>query len=229
MSKTNAHDGCGCACACRAPDNARRSLLTGALALVALAPATATRLAVAQEQPTAAKSTRKPEPGDKLAFMLGPKEGQQIQPGDIEAGKEPTLAYPMDPQTGKALVAKANLLTVVRLKPEELQPASAKNAADGIVAVLLAVHALRLSDHDAASEQDADRLQLPRLDLRRGQPWRRYPGAGHAAARDVAAGHSGRRAGGGRQVRRPARAADLLTPLAAPRTSPLERTTGRNA
>ena len=134
MSKTNAHDGCGCGCACRSPDSARRSLLTGALALVALAPATATRLAVAQEQATATKTTRKPEPGDKLAFMLGPKEGQPIQPGDIEAGKEPTLAYPMDPQTGKALVAKANLLTLVRLKPEELQPASAKNAADGIVA-----------------------------------------------------------------------------------------------
>lgn len=134
MSKTNAHDGCGCGCACRSPDNTRRSLLTGALALVVLAPATATRLAVAQEQPTAGKSTRKPEPGDKLAFMLGPKEGQQIRPGDIEADKEPTLAYPMDPQSGKALVAKANLLTVVRLKPEQLQPASAKNAADGIVA-----------------------------------------------------------------------------------------------
>lgn len=134
MSKTNAHAGCGCGCACRSPDNARRSLLTGALALVALAPATATRLAVAQEQTTATKTTRKPEPGDKLAFMLGPKEGQPIQPGDIEAGKEPTLAYPMDPHTGKALVAKANLLTLVRLKPEELQPPSAKNAADGIVA-----------------------------------------------------------------------------------------------
>lgn len=132
MIKPNGQD--RCACACQSPDNGRRSLLTGALALVALAPMAATRLATAQEPAAAGRTSQKPEAGDKLAFMLGPKQGQQIQPSDIELGKEPTLAYPMDPHSGKVLVAKANLLTVVRLKSEELQPASAKNAADGIVA-----------------------------------------------------------------------------------------------
>ncbi|HJU38292.1 MAG TPA: Rieske (2Fe-2S) protein, partial [Tahibacter sp.] len=34
----------------------------------------------------------------------------------------------------KVLVSRVGLLTVVRLKPETLKPASAKNAADGIVA-----------------------------------------------------------------------------------------------
>ena len=36
--------------------------------------------------------------------------------------------------TGKVLISKANLLTVVRLKPADLKPTSARNAADGIVA-----------------------------------------------------------------------------------------------
>lgn len=124
-----------CTCECPSPDHARRSLLGGALALVALAPIVGAGLtANAQEPATGSRAVRKPEPGDKLAFMLGPKQGQEIRPGDVEVGKEPILAYPMDPQSGTALTAKANLLTLVRLQPAQLQPASAKNAADGIVA-----------------------------------------------------------------------------------------------
>jgi Rieske Fe-S protein len=133
MSKQEKPRGCGCACAEQAPDSGRRSMLTGALALAALSPLSA---AQAQDAPAAADGaarSNKPEPGDKLAFMMGPKQGQQIQPADIEFGKEPTLAYPMDPATGKVLISKANLLTVVRLQPEQLQD-SAKNAAEGIVA-----------------------------------------------------------------------------------------------
>ncbi|MET0288237.1 MAG: Rieske (2Fe-2S) protein [Pseudoxanthomonas sp.] len=135
MSKQHQHRGCGCPCADKAPDNGRRSMLTGALALAALAP-----LAAAEAQEAAApaaagaRASNKPEPGDKLAFMMGPKQGQQIQPADIEIGKDPTLAYPMDGASGKVLISKANLLTVVRLAPDQLQPASAKNAAEGIVA-----------------------------------------------------------------------------------------------
>lgn len=108
------------------PDAGRRSVLTaGALALSALAIPGAV---LAQSA-----AVRKPEPGDKLAFMLGDRTGQEVKPDDVKVGAEPVLAYPLDP-SGKVLLAKANLLTVVRLSADQLQPASAKNAADGIVA-----------------------------------------------------------------------------------------------
>lgn len=112
-------------------------MLTGALALAALAPLAAVSggaQAQAAAQAPAATRSQKPEPGDKLAFMIGPKAGKEVKPADIEVGKPPVLAYPMDPATGKVLISKANLLTVVRLKPADLKPTSARNAADGIVA-----------------------------------------------------------------------------------------------
>jgi len=109
-------------------------MLGGALALAALAPLAGTAGdADAQDAAPPARS-QKPEPGDRLAFMIGPKQGKEVLPADVEVGAAPVLAYPMDPASGKVLISKANLLTVVRLKPDQLQPSSAKNAADGIVA-----------------------------------------------------------------------------------------------
>lgn len=135
MSETKEHGGCGCACADLPEDGGRRSMLSGALALAALAPmAMVSGAAGAQAAAPAATRSPKPEPGDKLAFMIGPKAGKEVKPADIEVGKPPVLAYPMDPTTGKVLISKANLLTVVRLKPADLKPTSARNAADGIVA-----------------------------------------------------------------------------------------------
>ncbi|KRA46333.1 Rieske (2Fe-2S) protein [Pseudoxanthomonas sp. Root630] len=135
MSETKEHAGCACACTDQPDDGGRRSMLTGALALAALAPmAMVSSAASAQAAAPAPTRGPKPEPGDKLAFMIGPKAGKEVKPADIEVGKPPVLAYPMDPATGKVLISKANLLTVVRLKPADLKPTSARNAADGIVA-----------------------------------------------------------------------------------------------
>ncbi|HEX7804044.1 MAG TPA: Rieske (2Fe-2S) protein [Pseudoxanthomonas sp.] len=127
---------CACSCACQPVDSGRRNMLSGALALAALAPAMGANLGANAQAAAPAAGTRsqKPEPGDKLAFMIGPKQGKEVLPKDIEIGKPPALAYPMDPQSGKVLISKANLLTVVRLKPVDLKPTSARNAADGIVA-----------------------------------------------------------------------------------------------
>ena len=120
-----------CACACVAHDPSRRSMMAGALAL-ALAPLGATSLsALAQGEPA---RSAKPEPGDKLAFMIGERKDQEIKPEDLVIGAEPTLAYPIDPATGKVLASRVSLLTVVRIKADALQATSAKNAADGIVA-----------------------------------------------------------------------------------------------
>ncbi len=125
-SQAPSDNACACCSAAGEPaDAGRRQMLTSALALAAMAPIAA----MAQEGE--AKRSTKPEPGDKLAFMLGEKQGKEILPADLKIGGEPTLAYPLDPTTGKALVSKAGLLVVVRLKPEDLKPGSAKNAADG--------------------------------------------------------------------------------------------------
>jgi Rieske Fe-S protein len=101
-------------------------VLTGALAL-AFASSVASGSARAERSP-------KPQAGDRLAFMVGERKDQEIKPADLEIGKEPTLAYPMDPATGKVLTSRVGLLVVVRLKPEDLQPSSQPNAAEGIVA-----------------------------------------------------------------------------------------------
>jgi rieske iron-sulfur protein len=118
-----------CRCACGDHDAGRRSVLTGALALAALAP-----LAALAQGEEAGKRGTKPEPGDHLAFMMGDKKDKPITPADLVVGATPTLAYPLDPATGKVLVSRVGLLTVVRLEPDQLKPAAAKNAADGIVA-----------------------------------------------------------------------------------------------
>lgn len=127
---------CACNCACQPADIGRRNMLSGALALAALAPVAGASFGANAQAvaPAAGTRSQKPEAGDKLAFMIGPKQGKEVLPTDIKVGEQPSLAYPMDPQSGKVLIAKANLLTVVRLKPADLKPASARNAADGIVA-----------------------------------------------------------------------------------------------
>jgi Rieske Fe-S protein len=124
------HSPCGCPCE-REPaghDPRRRQAIAGALA--AVVPLTA----LGQPAAGASGATRRPEPGDRLAFQAEDRQNQEIKPADLVLGAQPTLGYPVDPKTGKALVSKANLLTIVRIKPDALKPGSAKNAADGIVA-----------------------------------------------------------------------------------------------
>lgn len=120
-----------CACACADHDPSRRNMLGGALAL-ALAPLGATSMSALAQEPGA--RTNKPEPGDKLAFIMGPKKDQEIKPEDLKIGEQPTLAYPIDSVTGKVLASRVSMLTVVRIKADAITEKSAKNAADGIVA-----------------------------------------------------------------------------------------------
>lgn len=130
MNDPNPNPGCACAGLDQSTDSGRRQMLTGALSLAAVAAGSLPALA---ENGAPARSP-KPQPGDKLAYMMGPKVGQEILPADLKPGESPTLAYPLDPATGKALASKAGMLTVVRLKPEDMKPSSAANAADCIVA-----------------------------------------------------------------------------------------------
>lgn len=116
-------------CPCHQPNSIRRSLLTGGLALAVTPFGLVCKNSFAQ----VSRGT-KPQPGDHLAFMAGDRKDQEIKPADMIVGAAPTLAYPLDVAAGKVLASRAGLLTLARLKPEELKPSSKKNAADGIVA-----------------------------------------------------------------------------------------------
>ena len=122
-------------CVCQHHDPGRRELMRGAMAL-ALAPLAAMcGSALAQPGDAAAGGGRskRPEAGDHLAFMMGDRKGQKITPADVELGKEPVLAYPMDPTSGEVISARINMIALARLKPEAFGSDTAPHVADGIV------------------------------------------------------------------------------------------------
>ncbi len=104
-------------------NNSRRNVVIGSLAI-----------AVSGITEATAGRSKRPEPGDNLVYMLGDKKDQPIKASEVEIGNEPILAYPKDPSSGKVLVSKANLLTIIRVKPADMKESSRPNAADGVVA-----------------------------------------------------------------------------------------------
>jgi len=127
MTETQDKTTGGCMACCAAiTDPVRRQLVVGSLALLA----TSRLPALAQE----GGRSKRPEAGDRLSFITGERTGQEIMPADLKIGEKPILAYPLDPATNTPVRSRINLLTVVRLKPGDLKPASARNAAEGIVA-----------------------------------------------------------------------------------------------
>ncbi len=116
---------CGCA-----PSSERRSLLRAALSLGLAVPFA--KVAVAQGQDP---KSLPPQPGDRLVFFAGDRDGEVIAPDDLTVGGPQVQAFPMDPgseavRDGSAL----NQVLLVRLDPEELSNKARENAADGIVA-----------------------------------------------------------------------------------------------
>ena len=107
----------------------RRALLGGAAAFGVLAPLGA----LAQEPDPAAKL--RPQPGDRLVFGAGDREGKLLSPADLVAGDAPISAWPMEPtaklvRTGSRL----NQVRVLRVDPALLSAKAAESAAEGIVA-----------------------------------------------------------------------------------------------
>jgi len=128
MTETQDKTVVGTCMACRLDraDPGRRQILAGTLGMLAVS----SLPALAQE----AGRSKKPEVGDRLSFITGERKGQEIKPEDLIVGEKPILAYPLDPASNTPVSARINLLSVVRLKPGDLKPGSARNAADGIVA-----------------------------------------------------------------------------------------------
>ncbi|MBN1240891.1 MAG: Rieske (2Fe-2S) protein [Gammaproteobacteria bacterium] len=76
-----------------------------------------------------------PRENDLLVHAFGPRAGEVVAPGDIEANAEQILVYPMDPATGTVRDGtRLNQLILVRLDPDTLAPETRQRSAEGIVA-----------------------------------------------------------------------------------------------
>ena len=77
----------------------------------------------------------RPQPGDRLVFAFGPREGEALQADELAMGAAPVAAFPMDPDTGVVRNgSRLNRVMVMRLDPATLSDKTARGAADGIVA-----------------------------------------------------------------------------------------------
>jgi nitrite reductase/ring-hydroxylating ferredoxin subunit len=75
-----------------------------------------------------------PQPGDHLVFLTGAKKDKIIRPEDLPLGGPQFEAYPQSPDGILRDGSRLNLLIVIRLDPASLSPATAANAAGGVVA-----------------------------------------------------------------------------------------------
>ena len=108
----------------------RRALLEPAVALALAAPVRT----MAQSGARSPKKMR-PQPGDRLVYAFGPREGKPIEPDAISLGAAPVDALPMSAEDGIVRDgSRLNRVVVMRLAAETLSEDTAGGAADGIVA-----------------------------------------------------------------------------------------------
>lgn len=95
----------------------RRKLLTTILRAVALL-----GIARAQRGLAATDDPRKqrPQPGDVLVHLKGPRKGEPIRPGELPAGGPQELAWPMSPDGVIRNRSRLNQLLVVRVDRERI-------------------------------------------------------------------------------------------------------------
>ncbi|MCC7253959.1 Rieske (2Fe-2S) protein [Hyphomicrobium sp.] len=110
----------------------RRTLIQG-LAVSGCLAATGYLVCSPAESAQDARSS-KPQPGDQFVFMTGDKEGHVVVPDDVKVGEAPLLVYPKDPGTEKILASRGNLLMLMRVNADDLDPSTKPHAAEGIVA-----------------------------------------------------------------------------------------------
>ncbi len=108
----------------------RRSLLR---LILAAAPWLVTRAQADDAAPPDPTSIR-PQVGDHLVFLEGPREGKPVRVADLELGGPQIQAYPADP---KGLVrdgSRLNLIIVARVGNDGLGDETRALAAEGVVA-----------------------------------------------------------------------------------------------
>lgn len=86
----------------------------------------------AEDQPD--ETAKRPQSGDHLVFLTGPKKGQPARSDDLELGGPQMQTYPADP---KGLVrdgSPLNLVVLVRVGSNGLDADTLARSADGVVA-----------------------------------------------------------------------------------------------
>jgi len=108
----------------------RRAILEPALALTLAAP-----LRVLGQAGPGAPEKMRPQPGDRLVFAFGSREGEPLQPEELTVASKPVAAWPMSDDAGVVRSgSRLNRVMVMRLDPATLSEKTAQGAADGIVA-----------------------------------------------------------------------------------------------
>lgn len=79
-------------------------------------------------------TSERPQPGDRLVFLVGPKKGQPIRASDLPLGGPQSQAYPADPNGTVRDGSRLNLVIVVRIGNEGLSEQTRARSADGVVA-----------------------------------------------------------------------------------------------
>ena len=101
-----------------------------------------------------------PAEGDLLVFSFGDREGQVIEPDDVDPEGSPIFAYPMDADSRHvASESRLNEVILLRLEPADLSVETAGRSALGIVAYsAVCTHTgCEVSDW----EEDTKRLRCP--------------------------------------------------------------------
>lgn len=80
------------------------------------------------------ETAKRPQPGDRLVFLAGPKKGQPARSDDLELGGPQAQAYPADPKGAVRDGTPLNLVVLVRVGSDGLDEETRKRSADGLVA-----------------------------------------------------------------------------------------------
>ena len=76
-----------------------------------------------------------PKPGDLFVFSEGDHEGEVVKPADVARDAEPTLVWPMDPETKVVRDgSRLNQVLLLNLDPASIEHDMLANVAAGIVA-----------------------------------------------------------------------------------------------
>jgi Rieske Fe-S protein len=92
------------------------SLVTRGIAALGLMSVGAGRALAATDDP----SRQRPQPGDILVHLQGPRKGQPVRPGELPPGGPQQLVWPMSPDGVIRNRSRLNQLLVIRLDPAEI-------------------------------------------------------------------------------------------------------------
>jgi rieske iron-sulfur protein len=106
----------------------RQAMLGAALALTPLL----NILARAEDQPD--ETAKRPQPGDHLVFLAGPKKGEPARADDLELGGPQLQTYPADPKGVVRDGSPLNIVILARVGDEGLNDETRERSADGVVA-----------------------------------------------------------------------------------------------